>query len=315
MTDEFAEMISGRAVFYTRKNSGVIIKFNDKAEEFVPGIREGDNLLTRVCGLPKRCEGCPFTARSDDSSDLRSAGSDLPCSFARVIIADESERGHDVDMSVWDMPDSPPSLLFIRDIDSALALKSFGGDISSYKDILRVYRDVGDEKLALIKKLYDERDYHNLRIEVHGLKGTSYVIGAMQLGDLAKSLEYACRDIEEAASGDAPGDKAAFIDDNIELLLSKYSEILSSIAPFTSSDRQTACIERSDDELLALVDQCIASLEIYEFEEAEQHISELNETKLDNERLLILGKAMRELKSFAYEKTVYYLKQLRDMIG
>ena len=51
-----------------------------------------------------------------------------------------------------------------------------------------------DDKTDSVNKTYDEKDYKNYKILVHGLKSTSQIIGALQFSDLAKSQEMAAKD-------------------------------------------------------------------------------------------------------------------------
>ena len=61
-----------------------------------------------------------------------------------------------------------------------------------YLDTLQGYADT--DKRQDIQAAFDGRDIENYRILVHSLKSTSLTIGAVQLSEHAKTLEYAARD-------------------------------------------------------------------------------------------------------------------------
>ncbi|MCH5188378.1 MAG: response regulator, partial [Oscillospiraceae bacterium] len=76
-------------------------------------------------------------------------------------------------------------------LDIATGLSYMGGSEEIYKDALSLYVKTGDEKLALIARLFEQEDWKNYVIEVHALKSTSLSIGAARLSELAKALEAA----------------------------------------------------------------------------------------------------------------------------
>lgn len=66
-----------------------------------------------------------------------------------------------------------------------------GGDSEAYEEILEMYVHKAPEKISLIQKLFDEKNWKNYIIEVHALKSSSLTIGSKPLSELAKKLELA----------------------------------------------------------------------------------------------------------------------------
>ena len=66
-----------------------------------------------------------------------------------------------------------------------------GGDVETYEEILEIYIRKGPEKLACIKRLYEEKSWSDYVIEVHALKSSSLTIGSAKLSQMAKELELA----------------------------------------------------------------------------------------------------------------------------
>ncbi|MBQ4058124.1 MAG: response regulator [Lachnospiraceae bacterium] len=70
-------------------------------------------------------------------------------------------------------------------------LQYAGNNITSYFEILSVFVRKGVERRKYINELFRQRDWKNYKIEVHALKSSSQIIGAMQLSELAKNMEQA----------------------------------------------------------------------------------------------------------------------------
>ncbi|MDR1519349.1 MAG: response regulator, partial [Planctomycetota bacterium] len=80
----------------------------------------------------------------------------------------------------------------IDGLDQKAALARFGGDRESF---LRALRSYADTILRLVARAggFDEKGLDAYAIMVHGIKSSSYGIGARQLGRLAENLESAAR--------------------------------------------------------------------------------------------------------------------------
>ncbi|MBO4904166.1 MAG: Hpt domain-containing protein [Lachnospiraceae bacterium] len=101
-------------------------------------------------------------------------------------------------------------------LDQEIALEYCAGDEEIYREILEGYLE--EDRREELKRYFDAQDLANYRVIAHAIKSTSRTIGAIELSDLAKELEYA------AADGNAD-----FIRDNNESLVAKYSDILEKI--------------------------------------------------------------------------------------
>lgn len=63
--------------------------------------------------------------------------------------------------------------------------------VEGYLKVLQGYCDESDELGLLAGKLYDEEDWKNYVIAVHGIKGAMRSIGATQVSEIARKLEFA----------------------------------------------------------------------------------------------------------------------------
>ena len=53
---------------------------------------------------------------------------------------------------------------------------------------------IGGEHSDKLVDFYNKKDFENYRIQVHSMKTSASVIGASELAEMAKTLEYAARD-------------------------------------------------------------------------------------------------------------------------
>ncbi len=104
------------------------------------------------------------------------------------------------------------------ELDVEEGLRYCGNDIHFYLEMLRDYIGASEEKCRVLNDHYDKQDWHEYRIQVHALKSTSKMVGAMQVFEPARALE------EAAAREDA-----SFIQAHHKDLLVIYAETVESI--------------------------------------------------------------------------------------
>lgn len=72
-------------------------------------------------------------------------------------------------------------------------IKYAGNNITSYFEVLSVFVRKGVERQKYINALFEQKDWKKYEIEVHALKSSAQIIGAMQLSEIAKNMEQAAR--------------------------------------------------------------------------------------------------------------------------
>lgn len=79
------------------------------------------------------------------------------------------------------------------------ALEYFGGDREAYAEIAGIYCDTADEKMPQIEACFEMENWEEYVVLVHAVKSTSLNIGAVDLSEMAKKLEFAGKEgrIEE----------------------------------------------------------------------------------------------------------------------
>lgn len=98
------------------------------------------------------------------------------------------------------------------------------GDTSAYREVLEVYHLTVSEKLAGLSD-WSENDPERFVIEIHGLKSASAAIGAITLGELAKTMEA------QGKAGQLDAIRA-----DLPLFLERGERVLAEIAAFLSQD-------------------------------------------------------------------------------
>lgn len=73
------------------------------------------------------------------------------------------------------------------DIESGIA--NCGGEPEFYVEIIEAFEE--EDKRGELLTAYANEDWKRYEIEVHSLKGTLYLLGAMSAGQLAEDLQYA----------------------------------------------------------------------------------------------------------------------------
>lgn len=97
--------------------------------------------------------------------------------------------------------------------------ENYCGGKESYQEILKVFYEYGAEKRRELKKLYEQKNWSGYAIEVHALKSTALGIGAVELSELAKTLELAAKQENEP-----------ILEQNHETAMKEYRAVLTEIA-------------------------------------------------------------------------------------
>ncbi len=81
--------------------------------------------------------------------------------------------------------------LTVKGFDVQEGIRLCGGDEEIYMEVLWAAMVEGNDKIPLIRSVYEKKDLERYRIEVHGLKNAMRSIGATYLSQLAAEQESA----------------------------------------------------------------------------------------------------------------------------
>ena len=79
-------------------------------------------------------------------------------------------------------------------IDTARGMEYSMNDRDMYRDMALMFCEQHEQNAGQIKSEFQNKDWANYKIHVHGLKSNSRLVGGTELGDLAEKCEHAARD-------------------------------------------------------------------------------------------------------------------------
>lgn len=92
-------------------------------------------------------------------------------------------------LTVGDLPET-------HYIDRSIGLKYSGGSEELYLGIMKAFAEAAEENSANLESAFANDDLKNYAVYVHSLKSTSLTIGAQEVSELAKKLEFAAKNGE-----------------------------------------------------------------------------------------------------------------------
>ncbi|MBQ4530432.1 MAG: Hpt domain-containing protein [Lachnospiraceae bacterium] len=101
-----------------------------------------------------------------------------------------------------------------------------------YLGIIAVFIEEGRKRLPLIKQLYKEANWKDYIVAVHGLKSSANTIGALELAERAKEMEFAGKE-----------KKIDLIHEKTDALLNEYLVLLQKLTAFCKSKSEAEQIE------------------------------------------------------------------------
>jgi CheY-like chemotaxis protein len=156
------------------------------------------------------------------------------------------------------------------DVEGGLA--RFAGDVDSYISTLHSY---ARNTVPLIDAVRDftEEELSQIAVTVHGIKGSSYSIGANTIGSQAERLEHAAK----AGDFDYVSRKIGSFITAAEEFLANLDELLAQIQAMADADR--AALEAPDSNLL---DDLAQACMTYQMDEIDQLLAELKSYRYES---------------------------------
>lgn len=108
-------------------------------------------------------------------------------------------------------------------IDTEIGLKYCVDSWEFYVEVMQEY--VNGNKIEQLNELYGNKDYENYRIQIHAVKSNSMSIGAVEVSEAAKALEFATKDND-----------IAFVEENHASFIDKYTELIESLKKYLEEE-------------------------------------------------------------------------------
>lgn len=130
---------------------------------------------------------------------------------------EKNERGFDV-------------LRNMEDLDVEQGILYCNGE-EAYIEILRAYCEEWENTGELIKNLFEQKDWKNYTVAVHGLKSSLFSIGVTKISGMAKQLEYAGKE-----------NRIDYIEENHAELMEAYEAFFSQLIK-----NECMCLEKNEE--------------------------------------------------------------------
>lgn len=182
------------------------------------------------------------------------------------------------------------SSLNIPGLDTAFAVKQ-AGDERIYLNILREYHKAIKKTCERLHKHEQANDTKNYRIEVHGLKTSSRLVGAMELANLCEFLE-----------NETKSKKPLDLKKQTEYLLRIYEGFLEKLAPFVKQEESKKELQPiSKEKAQEKLNELKGLLEDYELDGAEELLEEMRRYQVNEAYEQCLSKVSECISSIDYE--------------
>ena len=194
-----------------------------------------------------------------------------------------------------------------RAIDMEEVYSRYSSKLEDYLELLELYCLDGKRKLVLLRKLWEQRDYKNYGIEVHGLKSASANVGAMGISKRAKAQEYA------VDRGDT-----AYVDEHAAQLLETYEAQISQITQFLEHARKSQDADGKArtityEAFAGEIKQALEHLENFRAKDCAHIIEELLQCQLAPGIVSKLRDIQGQLKLYEDEAAEQMLRKLLEM--
>lgn len=159
----------------------------------------------------------------------------------------------------------------MQDISVSEGIKAAGGK-ETYVNVCSSFYETATARIQMISDYYDNEDYENYTIQVHALKSSARLVGALELSELALDMELAGKEKDVVK-----------IKEKTKLLLDMYRSLQCELA--TVFDVKNAEAEANKKELTKKVlnrrlGELSDLVEAFDFETAEMLLESLKEYRL-----------------------------------
>ncbi len=193
----------------------------------------------------------------------------------------------------------------IKGLSAECGLKNVNFQEDVYDMVLETYCEesvLKREKYAHVEEGYIRENLQNTIIDMHGIKGASNGIGALELGEKFRLMEFAGKD------GDV-----AYLLANMESCMQEYKDLVDNITIYLNEHNQTGD-NASGEEIgfdSSLLDKMIQALDDVDFDTFEDTMDELLKQNFGDEINQALNKAWRFYDNFDYDEAAEVLQELK----
>lgn len=194
----------------------------------------------------------------------------------------------------------------INGLDVAFGLKNVNNQEDFYDMVLETYCQEALEKIEIYRKVGKNFLQENLQktiVDMHGIKGANKGIGALELGEKFRQMEFAGKE-----------GNVAFLYENMESYINEYKEMVEQIQAVLAANKEDDFIQSDRTESTfdyAVIDDMVQALDDIDFDRFEEIMDELREQNFGPNINRSLKEAWNYYDNFDYEEAADILKQLK----
>lgn len=194
---------------------------------------------------------------------------------------------------------------FIQGVRTDIGLKYAGNNLDTYHIILKTYYPDMYKCMKAMREAFEKNDLKLFSIHAHAIKSASAGVGASEVSEMAKTLEFAGK--EESRSK---------IEGILDIFYKEFEKILQSIGDYLNKiqEKETLSGEETlqykneiDQELKESLYRAIDNMDSMG---AQEILDQINQNTYNAEISYCLEKIEKELADFRYEHAMKYMKLL-----
>ncbi len=189
----------------------------------------------------------------------------------------------------------------IKGLDVSEGIKNTGS-FELFESLLGDFYRLIDIKSSKIKSFYEENMLHDFTIEVHALKNTARMIGALELSSMFKEME----DLGNAENSEEIGKK-------LPALLEKYISYKEILLPYSRKDNGEK-EEVSKEKLTECLKDIIDAMDNFDIDRADSDIELLENYRLPDEAGSLMDNLRAYMADVAMDEIVETAKALIELI-
>lgn len=191
----------------------------------------------------------------------------------------------------------------IKGLDAECGLKNVCNQEDVYDMVLETYCQEAEEKIARymdVDEAYLRNNLQRTIVDMHGIKGASNGIGAIELGETFRKMEFAGKD------GDI-----AYLLENMKPCMEVYQEMTVQILAMCEEFKTAGPVKNEDSLRTDVLDELLKSLEEVDFDRFEERMDELLDTDFGTDVNDVLKKVWNYYDNFDYDEAADLLEQLK----
>lgn len=188
----------------------------------------------------------------------------------------------------------------IAGLDVECGLKNVNNQQDIYDMVLETYCQEAEEKMARYAhadRAFLQDNLQNTIIDMHGIKGASNGIGALELGEKFRKMEFAGKD-----------GNIDYLFENMESCMEEYRALTEQIAAACGQPEESTTSGQLPAEV---IDGLIRELEALDFDSFEDTMEDLLKQDFGGHTNHILKEVWEDYDNFDYEEAADLLGQLK----